>query len=82
MPSAEFGKSASGGNERGARGKYQVIGVGKDALAAEFAHLGVRDSLDGCGGRGTNKGWGLNIAVRGVDCADTHKVGLFVDIKL
>lgn len=58
-----------------------MVGVGKNGLRAELAHLVKSQGLDGCASSGANESWSLNVAVRGMNSADTHEVGLFLDVE-
>lgn len=81
VPAGEFGEAAGFFDEFGARGENKVISVGENGLAAEFAHLGMSDGLNGGAGGSANEGWSLNITVRGMDDADAHKASLFDDVE-
>ena len=81
VPAGKFGETAGFFDELGAGRKNEMIGVGKNGLAAEFAHLGVSDSFDGSAGGGADEGGGLNVAVRSMNNADAHEAVLFDDVE-
>ena len=81
VPASKFGEAASFFDKVWTWGENKMISVGENALAAEFAHLGMGKSFDGGTSGGANKGWRFNVAVWGVNSADAHEAGLFFDIK-
>lgn len=82
VPAGEFGEAAGFFNKLGAGRKNEVVSVGENGLATEFAHLGVSDGFDGSAGGGANEGWSLNVAMWRMDNADAHEAGLFDNIEL
>ena len=58
-----------------------MISIGKNGLRAEFAHLIKSKGFDGGASGGANKGWCFDVAVRSMDDAGAHEVGLFFDVK-
>ena len=81
VPAGKFGETAGFFDELGAGRKNEMIGVGKNGLAAEFVHLGVSDSFDGSASSSTNKGGSLDVAMWGMNNADAHEAGLFDDAE-
>lgn len=81
VPAGKFGEAASFFDEVWAWGKNKMICISENALTTKLAHLSVSKSFDGGTSGGTNKGWGFNVAVWGMNSTDAHEAGLLFDIK-